>query len=50
MCRKISDGIIAFRRGVDDRLRVMGEAGEVGAVLFAEERLDMFPFFGIVKL
>ena len=51
VCGEIADGVIAaFGTGVEDALCVVGEAGEMCAVLFGEERLDVFALFGVVEL
>ena len=47
---EVADCVVDFGAGVDDRLRVVGEAGEVGAVFLGEERFDQLAFFGIVEL
>lgn len=47
---EVADGVVDFGAGVDDRLRVVREAGEVGAVFLGEERFDQLAFFGVVEL
>jgi len=47
---EVADRVVAFGAGVEDALRVVGEAGEVSAVFLAEQGLDMFPFFRVVEL
>ena len=47
---EVADGVVDFGAGVEDGLRVVREAGEVGAVFFGEERFDLFAFFGVVEL
>ena len=46
---EVADGVVCFCRGVDDRLGVVGEAGEVGAVFFGREGLEGAAFFGAVE-
>ena len=46
---EVADAIVFFCACVDDGGGVMGEAGEVGAVLLAHEGFDVFAFFGIVE-
>ena len=47
---EVADRVVDFCAGVEDRLRVVGEAGEVGAVFLGEEGFDQFAFFGVVEL
>ena len=47
---KVANCIVAFSRGVYDGLRVMSEAGKVGAVFLAQQRLDVFSLLGVVEL
>ena len=47
---EVADGVVALGGGVEDRLGVVGEAREVGAVLFREERLQVPAFFRVVQL
>ena len=47
---EVADGVVAFCRSIDDRLGMVGKACEVGTILFAEEGLDRFAFFGGVEL
>jgi hypothetical protein len=45
-----TNGIVDFRRSVDDALRMVAEAREVDAVLLALELLGVFAFFAVVDL
>ena len=47
---KIADCVVAFCGRVDDGLRVMCKAGQMGTVFLAEELFYGFAFFGVVEL
>lgn len=47
---EVADCVVDFGAGINDGLRVVREAGEVGAVFLGEERLDQLAFFGVVEL
>ena len=47
---EVADRVVAFGRGVEDRLGVVGEACEVGAVFLREEGFQVSAFFGVVQL
>lgn len=46
---EVADAVVLFRARVDDGRGVVREAGEVGAVLLAHERLYVLAFFGVVQ-
>lgn len=46
---EVADAVVLFRARVDDGRGVVREAGEVGAVFLAHERLDVPAFFGVVQ-
>ena len=47
---EVADRVVFFGGGIENRLRVMGEASQVGAVLLGKEGFDELPFFCIVDL
>lgn len=47
---EVADGFVVFGAGVEYRLRVMGEARQMGAVLFRQQFFHMFAFFGVIQL
>ena len=47
---EVADGVVDFCGGVQDGLRVVGEAGEVGAVFLGEKGFEVFAFFGVIEL
>ena len=47
---EVADGVVDFCGGVEDGLRVVGEAGEVAAVFLGKQSFDVFAFFGVVEL
>lgn len=47
---EISDGVVEFGGGVDDRGGVVCEAGKVSAIFLGKQRLDFRARFGVVEL
>ena len=49
MSGEVTDAVVFFGAGVDDRGRVMREAGKMGAVFLGEEDFDLLAFFGVIE-
>ena len=47
---EVANCVVNFCRGIQDGLRVVGDAGQVAAVFLGEESFQVFAFFGIVEL
>ena len=47
---EVADSVVGFGGCIDYVGLVVGEAGEVGAVFLGRNWLDVFAFFGVVKL
>ena len=49
MSGEITDAVVFFGAGVDDRGRMVGEAGKMSAVFLGEEDFNLLAFFGIIE-
>ena len=50
VCGEVTDCVIDLRAGVQNRLGMVGESGEMSSILLGEQCLYMLSFFSVIKL